>query len=163
LLVPPTKTFIPKPFLALPNSYLWGSCDLWENLSGGLREMSLCEHLSIDLLKYVEHLLLLEVKPPKRLDILELSSLWWALGNFYKGSLHLRKERSKIVDWEKRLKKIWLGVSIREQFKFSQQRRRKIGSKLLNFDKQNIVFIFWFTSLNSCLNSCILLFTRLHV
>jgi hypothetical protein len=41
VLVPPMKYTHPKPLWALPIPSLWGSCDLWENLSGELRESSL--------------------------------------------------------------------------------------------------------------------------
>jgi hypothetical protein len=84
LLVPPTKYTHPKPLWALPNPSLWGSCDLWENLSGGLREFSLwaLKHLSF-VKQSLWHLLLLEMKPPRRLDItLELPRLWWAVEKF---------------------------------------------------------------------------------
>jgi hypothetical protein len=86
LLVPPTKYTHPKPLWALPNPSLWESCDLWENLSGGLRESSLwaLEHLSF-MKQSLWHLLLLEVKPPIWLGItLELSMLWWDVRKFVK-------------------------------------------------------------------------------
>jgi hypothetical protein len=85
-LVPPMKYTHPKPLWALPNPFLWGSCDLWENLNGGLRESSLwaLEHLSF-VKQSLWHLLLLEVKPPRWLGVtLELPRLWWAVEKFVK-------------------------------------------------------------------------------
>jgi hypothetical protein len=67
----------PKPLWALLNPSLWGFCDLWENISGGLKESSLW---ALEQLSFVKqslwHLLLLKVKPHRRLDvILELLKL----------------------------------------------------------------------------------------
>jgi hypothetical protein len=84
--VPPIKYTHPKHLWALPNPSLWGSFDLWENLSGGLIESSLwaLEHLSF-MKQYLRHLLFLEVKPPRRLGItLELPRLWWVMEIFVK-------------------------------------------------------------------------------
>jgi hypothetical protein len=86
VLVLPTKYIHPKPLWALPNPSLWGSCDLWEILSGGLRESSLwaLEHL-IFVKQSLWNLFLLEVKPPRWLAVsLELPSVWWVLGMFVK-------------------------------------------------------------------------------
>jgi hypothetical protein len=62
----------------------------------------------------LKHLLLLEVKPPRRLGItLELPSMWWDLEKFMKvGFTSERKEGSKLVDWEKWLKETQLGVGL---------------------------------------------------
>jgi hypothetical protein len=86
LLVSPTKYTHPKPLWAILNPSLWWSCDLWENLSGGLRESSLwaLEHLSF-VKQSLWHLLLLEVKPPRQLGVtLELPRLWWVMRKFMK-------------------------------------------------------------------------------
>jgi hypothetical protein len=86
LLVPPTKTLILKPFVSSPQHlfvrfewFVINPCLGWE--------IPLCEwfeHLSF--VKQTSwHLLLLEVKPPRRLGVaLELPRLWWVMGKFVK-------------------------------------------------------------------------------
>jgi hypothetical protein len=90
------KYIHPKPLWALLNPYLWESCDLWEILCGGLRESSLWAlgHLSF-VNQSLWHLLLLEMKPPRRLDVtLELSSMWWVLRKFV--NIRFASERKEI-------------------------------------------------------------------
>jgi hypothetical protein len=81
----PRNTFI-LSLCELSPTPLWESCDLWEILSGGLRESPLwaLEHL-IFVKQSLWRLLLMEVKPPRWLGIaLELPSVWWVLGKFVK-------------------------------------------------------------------------------
>jgi hypothetical protein len=99
----PTKYIHSKPLWALPIPFLWGSCDLWEILSGGLRESSLwaIEHL-IFVKQSLWHLLLLEVKPPRWLGVaLELTRLWWAVGKFVKVRFASAREEARASEVRK--------------------------------------------------------------
>jgi hypothetical protein len=70
-----------KHLWALPYTSLWGLCDLWE-IQVRVEWDPLCEHL-IFVKQSLWYLLLLEVKPLRRLGItLELSRLWWAVKKF---------------------------------------------------------------------------------
>jgi hypothetical protein len=53
--------------------------------------------------------------------------------------LHLRKKRSKLVDWEKWLKKTRLGVNLMSNSSFLNRDVGIMGLVILNFDKQIIV------------------------
>jgi hypothetical protein len=55
------------------------------------------------------------------------SKLVVSLGKICDGSVHLCKERSKIVDRGKRLKETRLGVGLYKQLKLPQWRRRNHG------------------------------------
>jgi hypothetical protein len=86
MLVPPTKILFLEPLRHLPSTSKWGLSDLWEIQANGWVRSSLwaLEHLSF-IKQSSWYFLLLEVKPPKRLDVaLELSRLWWAVRKFVK-------------------------------------------------------------------------------
>jgi hypothetical protein len=72
-----------------------------------------------------------------------------------KGILHLRKERSILVNRGKQLKETRLGVGLSEQLKLSQRRCRDHGDALISsFDKQITV-----SSFLVCLSCCSLVLT----
>jgi hypothetical protein len=145
-----------KPLWALPNPSLWGFCNLWEILSGGLRESALCapEHLTF-VKQSLWHLLLLEVKPPRWLGVaLELSSVWWVLRKFVKIHFAIERKEQELVKWGKRLKETRLGVGIVSNSTFLN---RDVGITvvILNFGKQILVSTVWFAFLCSCYPNCL--------
>jgi hypothetical protein len=88
LLIPPTKILILKPLWALPNIF----CEVWvicDKSKLRVRDSSLWVIWVLEHLSFVKqsswYLLLLEVKPPRRLGIaLELPRLWWTMRKFVK-------------------------------------------------------------------------------
>jgi hypothetical protein len=129
VLVLPIKYTHPKPLWALPNPSLWGSCDLWEILSNGLRESSLwaLDHL-IFVKQSLWHLLLLEVKPPKWLGVaLELSSVWWVLVKFVKVCFVSKRKEVRASEVRKAVEKDPAWGWPCEQLKLPQRRRRDHG------------------------------------
>jgi hypothetical protein len=115
-----------KPLWALPNPSLWGSCDLWEILSGRLRESSLwtLEHLSF-VKQFLCYLLLLEVKPSRRLGVaLELSRLCWVVGKFVKVRFTSERKETRASEVRKTVEKDGLELTLGRQLKLPQRRRR---------------------------------------
>jgi hypothetical protein len=62
-----------------------------------------------------------------------------SIGKVCEGRLHLRKERSKLVNQRKWLKEIWLGVSLVSNSSFLNRDVEIMGLVIPNFDKQIIV------------------------
>jgi hypothetical protein len=83
------------PLWAIPNTSLWGLCDLRE-IQVGVEWDPLCEHLSF-VNQSLWHLLFLEVKPPRRLVVtIELSRLWWAVEKFVKACFTSARKKQKL-------------------------------------------------------------------
>jgi hypothetical protein len=116
-----------------------------------LRETTLCEHLHwiakirktfVTLGGEASYMARRHPRAPK---------LMVSLKTFKNVRFTLARKEANIVNREKRLKKTWFGVDFCEQLKLLQWRRSQLGSNLLNFDKQIIVFILSFVFLSSCL------------
>jgi hypothetical protein len=123
------KYIHPKPLWALPNPYLWESCDLWEILCGGLRESSLwaLEHLSF-VNQYLWHLLLLEVKPSRWLDVaLDLPSVLWVLRKFVNVRFASERKEARASEVRKAVERDPAWSLPCEQLKLPQRRRRDHG------------------------------------
>jgi hypothetical protein len=67
-----------------------------------------------------------------------------SLGKVCEGWLHLRKERSKLVDREKRLKETQLAVGLVSNSSFLNGDVGITGLVIPNFSKQIIVTLSWF-------------------
>jgi hypothetical protein len=129
-------------------------CVICEKSKFGLIESSLWafEHLSF-MKQSLWHLLLLEVKPPRRLGIaLELSRLWWVVGKFVKVCFSsARKEATSLWSEESGWKRPGLELALVINSNFLNESRLVIP----NFGKQITVSIPWFATLWSCLLICL--------
>jgi hypothetical protein len=77
------------------------------------------------------------------------------LENFYEGPLHLRKERSKLVDREKRLKETRLRVDLMSNSSFLNRDIGITGLVILNFVKLIIVssssvYLLFYSLVHNC-------------